>query len=272
MKAKKSFFNNISIFFFAVIFCLSCFTMNSDKLFGYLKNQGTVFLIIKLLLVFFLVFTVGLINHKNIAFITKFEPKAVTAITILLIFDYYVTRLSGSQFLFRVWWIASVFLAQSALFLSMSLVRTNGYNSFYNKFWRAFTPLYLFTLIICFFRIPFQNMRTTNIIPFKGTFLMLRAFINDFNVSFEAPLIFFGNLLIFTPLAFILFVFLKNAKPVHIALIGFITPILIEGYQYLFSCGDVDIDDLILNWFGFFAGFFIQRIINKRLLKHQKQS
>lgn len=269
MKAKKSFLNNISIFFFAIIFCLSCFTMNSDKLFGYFKYQSTVFIIIKLALVFLLVFAAGLINRKNIVFITKFEPKAVTAITVLLIFDYYVTQLSGSLFLFRALWIAAIFIAQGALFLSMTISQKdkNEYNHFYRHFWYGFTPLYLFTLIICFLRNPFHGSRTTNIIPFQGTFPMLRAFINDIHVSFEAPLIFFGNLLIFVPLPFILFSFLKKAKPVHVALIGLVTPIIVEGYQYIFSCGDVDVDDLLLNWIGFFAGFALQRIIYKKLLK-----
>lgn len=256
--------------FFIITFLLSCLTMNSDKLFGYLKNQGTVFIIIKLALVFILVFTAGLINQKNIDFITKFEPKAVTVVTIFLIFDYYVTQLSGSKFLYRVWWIAAVFIAQGALFLALSIVNNNKdkYKNFYKHFWYGFTPLYIFTLLICFLRNPFHGGRTTNIIPFQGTFPMLRAFINDINVSSEAPLIFFGNLMIFIPLPFILFSFMKKAKPVHIALIGFVTPILIEGYQYIFSCGDVDIDDLILNWAGFFAGFAMQRIIHKKLLRN----
>ncbi len=260
--------NNLCKIFFIITFCLSCFTMNSDKLFGYLNNQGTVFILIKLSLVFVIVFISGLVNRKNISFITKFEPKAVIIITIALIFDYYVTQLSGSQFLYRVWWIAAVFIAQGALFLSMSIFKNDKYNEFYKHFWYGFTPLYLFILIICFLRNPFHGGRTMNTVPFHGTFLMLKAFVNDINVSFEAPLIFFGNLLIFVPLPFILFSFLKKAKPIHIALIGFITPIIIEGYQYVFSCGDVDVDDLILNWTGFFAGFVLQRIIYKRLIKN----
>lgn len=261
--------NNLCKTFFIITFLLSCMTMNSDNLFGYLENQGTVFLMIKLTLVFISVFTASIINRKNIEFITKFEPKAVIAITILLIFDYYVTQLSGSQFLFRVWWIAAIFIAQAALFLALSVFNKdkNKYIVFYKHFWYGFTPLYLFTLSICFLRNPFHGGRTMHTVPFHGTFLMLKAFINDINVSSEAPLIFFGNLLIFIPLPFILFSFFKKAKPVHIALIGFATPILIEGYQYIFSCGDVDIDDLILNWAGFFAGFVIQRIIDKNILK-----
>lgn len=269
MKITKNFSNYICKTCFAIIFSLSCFTMNSDNLSGLFGNHGTVLILEKLSAIFILVFIAGILNKKNIRFVAEFEPKAVIIITLLLIFDYYVTNFSGSMFLFRAWWIAAIFAAQCALFLSMSIVKTDNYSYFYKKFWTGFTPLYLFTLFICFFRAPFQNLRTVNIIPFKGTFLMLKAFIKDVNVSFESPLIFFGNMLIFLPLPFILFCLLKKAKALHIALIGIMIPIIIEGYQYVFTCGDVDIDDLILNWFGFFAGFVLQRIINKKLLKNQ---
>lgn len=269
MKITKNFLNDIYKALFAIIFCLSCFTMNSDNLSGLLGYHSTAFILEKLLAVFILVFIAGILNRKNIRFVSEFESKAVIIITLLLIFDYYITNFSGSMFLFRAWWIAAIFTAQCALFLSMSIVKTDNYSHFYKKFWTGFTPLYLFTLFICFVRAPFQNLRTINIIPFNGTFLMLKAFIKDVNVSFESPLIFFGNMLIFIPMPFILFCLLKKAKSLHIALIGIIIPIFVEGYQYIFTCGDVDIDDLILNWFGFFAGFVLQRIINKRLLKNQ---
>lgn len=269
MKTTKNFSKYICEAFFAIIFCLSCFTMNSDNLSGLWGYNGTVFILEKLLAIFILVFIAGIMNRKNIRFVAEFESKSVIIITLLLIFDYYVTNFSGSMFLFRALWITAIFVAQFALLLSMSIVKTDSYSYFYNKFWIGFTPLYLFTLIICFFRAPFQNMRTVNIIPFKGTFLMLWAFIKDVNISFEAPLNFFGNMLIFIPMPFILFCLLKKTKSSHIALIGIIIPIIIELYQYIFSCGDADIDDIILNWFGFFAGFALQRIINKKLLKNK---
>jgi glycopeptide antibiotics resistance protein len=170
-----------------------------------------------------------------------------------------VTNLSGSQFLFRVWWIASIFTAEGTLFLSVLINKPSkkDYALFYKKFWYGFTPLYLFVLIICFLRFP-STTRTINVIPGSGTFLMLKAFINNVNVSFEAPLIFFGNLLIFVPLPFILSAFFKKLKPYQIILIGIIFPILVESYQYIFRCGDVDVDDLILNWIGFFIGLAVQ--------------
>lgn len=263
MKKLKSIISN-SIF--AVTFFLACFTMNSDKLSGYMGNNGTPFIFLKLILILFFVFIATLINKKNEKFISYFSICSVFTATISLIFDYYATNFSGSQFFYKVCWIVSVFAAQLSLFSAVTISRPENYSRFYRNFWYCFSPLYIFTLIICFLRYPFNGIRTVNTVPFKGTFLMLKALINNPNVSLEAPMIFFGNLLIFFPLPFILFNLFKKAKPVTIAAAGLLAPIFIEGYQYIFSCGDVDVDDLILNWFGFLIGFSIQRIINKKQL------
>lgn len=254
---------------FAVTFLLSCMTMNSDNLPGYMGNNGTPFIFFRLALILFFVFIAALINRKNDKFISIFAPASACIITVLLIFDYYVTNISGSQFFLRIWWIVSVFAAQLSLFSAVTISKPENYGRFYRNFWYGFSPLYIFTLVICFLRNPFNGVRTVNTVPFNGTFLMLKALINNPSVSFEAPMIFFGNLLIFLPLPFILFSFFKKSKAVNIAAIGFLVPIFIEGYQYIFSCGDVDVDDLILNWFGFFTGFIIQRIINKKQLTLQ---
>lgn len=267
----KNLLDKVCKIFFIIVFCLSCFTTNSDNLSGYWGNRGTVLIITKFLIVFVLVSFAGIINRKNLKFIAEFESKAVVIITALLIFDYYVTKFSGSMFLYKVWWIAAIFVAQGALFISASITKNKNYDYFYKKFWTGFTPLYIFTIIICFLRMPFQNKRTINTTPFNGTFLMLKAFIEDVNISFEIPLIFFGNLIIFIPLPFVLSL-LKKLKPLHTALIGIVTPILVEGYQYIFSCGDVDIDDLILNWLGFFAGFALQKIIYKARINGNKKT
>jgi glycopeptide antibiotics resistance protein len=232
---------------------------------GYLKNQGTHFIFFRLGLIFVFVAIATIINRKNVSFISKLEPIAVSVITALLIFDYYVTHLSGSQFLYRVWWIISIFVAELTLFFTLSVIKCDDYKLFYKSFWWGFTPLYLFTLIICFLRNPF-GVRTVNTQLFNGTFLMLKAFINNPSGSFEAPLIFFGNVFVFVPLSFILFNSFKRIKPYQVIIVGIIAPIVVEGYQYILSCGDVDIDDLILNWFGFFIGMLIQRIINKKRL------
>jgi glycopeptide antibiotics resistance protein len=243
--------------------------MNSDKLDGYLGNQGTVFIMYKLVLILCFVFMATTIC-KDTKFISYFVPITTIAVTVLVIYDYYFTQISGSQFLYRVLWMASVFMAEIAVMLGILFSRANDYRIIQKRFWIGFTPLYVFVLILCFARTPFGRSMTLNLQPFQGTFLMLKAFVKDVNVSFEAPLIFFGNLLIFIPLPFILKTFIKRIKPLQILLIGIAVPIIIEGYQYVFKCGDVDIDDVILNLSGYLIGLVALVLINKIMNQNKK--
>ena len=250
---------------FGIAFILSCFTMNSDHLGGYWKSGGMPKIMLRYILIFAFLTVLTIINKANFSFISKFVKYTLWAITPLVIFDYYVTEFSGGQFLYRVWWISYIIVASGTVFLSATIIKPKKYKVFYYDFWQGFIPIYLFTLYICFLRTPFTSL-TTNYKLGNGTFLMLKAIIKNPHIDFEPYLIFVGNVIIFLPLPFILSALFKKIKPYQLALIGFAVPFIVEGYQYFLKCGDVDIDDVILNWLGFVIGLFIQQIIKKRLL------
>lgn len=259
-------YNSFWKILFSITLISSCLTMNSDKLNGLWKDNGTIIITFKIIIIAATMLITTLENKNNIRFISNVEPVVVSIASVMLIFDYYVTQISGSQFLFRVWWMVSIFVAEMIVFLSVTITSFDDdeYDRFYKRFWLGFIPLYCFILILCFARSPFGDNRSVNLELGQGTFLMLKAFLNDINVSFEAPLIFFGNLTIFVPMPFVINVIAKKIKPYIIAIIGVLIPIFIEGYQYIFSCGDVDVDDVILNWLGFFAGLIILIIMKKK--------
>ena len=188
---------------FVLFFLFSMFSMHSDRLGSYWGNNGTPYLFLRFFLVIILTSFATFFNRNNIDFITKFEPPATLCITVLLIFDYFVTQFSGSQFLYNVWWMSYIIVTTMTVFAVVTLVCKDNYAEFYRKFWLSFTPLYVFVFIICFLRPP-GDKYYLNLILGQGTFLMLKALINDIHVSFEAPLMFFGNIAIFTPLPFIL--------------------------------------------------------------------
>jgi glycopeptide antibiotics resistance protein len=81
--------------------------------------------------------------------------------------------------------------------------------------------------------------------------------IDNIQVSFEAPLIFFGNLSAVS----------NKLTPPKIMIIGFITPFLAEGYQFIFKCGQVDVDDIVLNFGGFMIAYLVYILIYKFKLK-----
>lgn len=270
MENNKSMVRARSIFF-ALTMILSCLTMNSDKLSGYLKSQGTVFIIFRLTLIGCFMFIATLMNKNNLKVISKIESTTVIIITVLIIFDYYVTEISGSQFLFRVWWMVSVFMAELVLFITVTILskKDKEYEKFCKRFWIAFTPLYIFVLILCFARNPQEHNLSVNTQLGQGTFIMLKAFLRNPNTTFEAPLIFFGNMLIFAPMPYILKSFIKKISIGWLVAIGIAIPFFIEGYQYIFSCGNVDIDDIVLNIFGYMIGLIFLVITNKKLINKQ---
>ena len=253
---------------FALVFVLSCLTMNSSEFKGYNGSHGTAFMFFKFAMIIIFVFWASLENLQNTEFVSKTVNITLMIVTPVLIFDYYVTQISGNQFLFRVWWIAYIMVASATVFLVLTLFKAHNYDKFYYSFWKCFTPIYVFTLYIGFLRTP--NTRFSyNLKPGNGTFLMLKAILKNPNIDFEPYLLFFGNVIIFLPLPFILSAFFKKIKPYQQSLIGLIAPFLAEGYQLVFKCGDVDIDDIILNWFGYFIGMILYLIIKKRLLEKE---
>lgn len=263
---KEKYRDSFEKIFFAITFILSCFTMNSDRLNGYFKSGGNVIILTRYFLIIIFILIATLMNREKLNFLKRFVPCSTAVITAILIFDYYVTKISGSQFLYRVWWIGAVFITNAVVFLVITIFGKGDYKGFFKSFWIGFTPIYLFLLILCFARQPFAHIDSINLKIGQGTFLMLESFLNDINVSFEAPLIFFGNLLILIPIPFILSAFFNRINDKIIFAIGMIIPFIIEGYQYFFKCGDTDIDDIILNASGFIIGYAIYILIKKTRL------
>ncbi len=255
---------------FAAVYIISCLTTNSDKLSGYWGKHSTSYTYIRLILIFTVLFILTLINNKNSRFISVFCPVTLNIITAVMIFDNYVTGFGGTQLYDKIWWFVSIYAANAAVFLALTIYNPKDYNKFYRNFLYGLTPIYIFTFIICFLRSPFVIGRSVNTELFNGTFRMFRAFIAYPESDPYLLLLFLGNLLIFIPVSFLLFNSFKKAKSIHVILIGIMIPLFVEGYQYIFSCGNVDIDDLILNWFGFLVGFVLQRIINKKLLNQKR--
>ena len=258
--------NNLDKILFVIFYLFSMFSMHSDNLSSYWGNNGTPFMFFRFFLIIFLMIIATVMNMYNAEFISQFVPIMTLLITGLLIFDYYVTKISGSQFLYTAIWIAYIIVGLMTLFITYTLVVKAEYAQFYSRFWRAFIPLYIFVFIICFLRKPGETY-DLNLQLGQGTFLMLKALINDVHVSFIAPLMFFGNVMIFTPLPFMLSATFKRLSPPIILIIGFLAPFVVEGYQLILKCGQVDIDDIVLNFGGFLIAYFIYLFVNKYRLK-----
>jgi len=110
--------------------------------------------------------------------------------------------------------------------------------------------MYFLTVIaLSFFRIGQYDFMNYNFNPI--------SIIQDFKNNFSHSLFtFLGNLFIYVPLGcYVRYKF--NSKPYYIGLmfIGYIT--LLEIGQYILKCGVFDVNDIILNFIGFYLGLKI---------------
>ncbi|MBE6720359.1 MAG: VanZ family protein [Ruminococcaceae bacterium] len=259
MRIKTNIKNQIFVLFYV----FSLFSMHSDNLGSYWGLNGTPFIFFRFILIIALMLIAVIINKSDTAFIEKIVPPSALIITVFVVYDYFVSHISGSHFLYRVWWIAYIIVTLMVVFFTDTLFSKEDYPDFYRRFWRSFTPLYLFVFAICFLRMPGEEYSLNTELG-NGTFLMLKALIHNSRVSFEAPLMFFGNIIIFTPLPFILSAISNKFTPSLIMIIGFLTPFAVESYQLVFKCGQVDIDDIVLNFGGFIIAFVFYLIIYKQ--------
>ncbi|MGE7695751.1 VanZ family protein [Lysinibacillus sp. NPDC094177] len=107
---------------------------------------------------------------------------------------------------------------------------------------------------------------TTNFVPF-GTILRYINYSQYFN--FDIIIInLLGNLLIFTPMGFLLPLLSKKfRKAWTVICIGFFSSLAVESIQFIFTVGSADIDDLILNTLGAWLGYVVYKSI---LIKPKK--
>lgn len=103
----------------------------------------------------------------------------------------------------------------------------------------------------------YSNWRlTTNFVPFE-TILRYINYSQYFNLDIIIINL-LGNLLIFTPMGFLLPLLSKKfRKAWTVICAGFLSSLAVETIQFIFTVGSADIDDLILNtlgaWFGYLA-------------------
>lgn len=139
----------------------------------------------------------------------------------------------------------------------------DDYKSFYSLMSKIFIFLFILTFIYCFFLCRNQS---DDIIPFN--FKPFEAFKHTFlsgKFDYEQLIYFFGNIVIFMPIGALLSLKIKNI-PLQIILPVLIS-VAIEIMQYYFRLGFGDIDDIILNALGSYAGTAIVCLF-KRFMKN----
>lgn len=119
-------------------------------------------------------------------------------------------------------------------------------------------------LILLFFRPSNQEYQTYNLIPFKTIFYYLSGEVSFFIAFYNLA----ANVLLFIPFGIFAMMIAKKSpgNPIKRFGIPLIFIILIEVLQFLTKRGSLDVDDLILNVFGVYAGYGLSRMIKKVLI------
>lgn len=133
----------------------------------------------------------------------------------------------------------------------------------------ALFVIYLIVLFkITIFRDSNSGIQSVNLIPFITISEYFQSMINGNRMIGISNIL--GNLILFFPLGYIsALLFPKMRKLTRILILAFGVSLAIEVFQYIFSRGSTDIDDVILNILGGAVGYGVYVLIS-RVLEPQK--
>lgn len=129
---------------------------------------------------------------------------------------------------------------------------------------RLFYFLYLLFLVYIVWILPGEAKphATMNLIPLQTIRLYFTAFIHGYVPMYIIISNLIGNIVLFIPIGFLLFNYLRHMGGIVILFFSFYIPGYIEIVQlllYLVGYGtrSLDIDDVLLNMLGIWIGYFV---------------
>ena len=257
--------------FFSAVFFITVFF--SDWYGGafYFNRSFRIIKYILCVLVPFLTVRFNFRQERNLKFISK---STVIIMSSFVCFFILFNLLKVKQFSFdemaSLYHIAYALVCIFSVFAAATAVAKRetddiGYARFYDDFFLGYLPM----LVLLYFLF-YANYRTqatqytVNLVPFQGE---IKTVLNDFSSLTVMRTL--GNIAFYSTIALCASRFIKK----HTALFSFLLPfalcILTELVQGLFSKGDADIDDVLLNGFGAIIGALIYRFVIQDLRRRE---
>lgn len=162
-----------------------------------------------------------------------------------------------------VWAVAFVLVMAMRLLLPYNEVLRPfraDYLCFFKDSSGVFLLFYVCVLIYCFLlqRKP-GGESGINLVPFS----MISAYIASASFAYESIFYLIGNVLCFFPFGFFYRVYKPRFDVARFIMLPIILSLLIEISQIVFGMGDFDVDDIIMNAFGFYFGYFLSYLADK---------
>ncbi len=266
----KRFFKVLAALIFAAAYPFCCISSAYDGnlsgiLWDYFVNRDTVFTYVRFVSIFVVMFILTYLNKDKLKFVSYYILSIMALLTAASFIDRFHTYRLFYNYYIVLWFAVTVGVTNAAVFICATLFSKEYYDKFFRFFWLSLSLFYLFVLYVSFIRTPDSFGRTVNTVIGNGTLKYFKYSFTHFDDTYMM-LICIGNILIFLPLPFIIKSILFK-QPSWISLvIGFFLPLIAEAYQYIYRCGNVDIDDLLLNWAGLILGFVLLKIVEKKKL------
>lgn len=200
--------------------------------------------------------------EKNLVFAGK---ASAVIMVIFCVVDFFSEHIGGVH---RLAYVLICMITILAVSMIISLFKQNtGFEGFYNDFFTGF----LFLFINCFIKIYFvyrifgDDVYSVNLIPFCGEIRKISSAIFAGNIRLFELIRSAGNVGFYALSVFLMERFFKGKK-IHLYIfLPLSLSILSEFLQYVFRCGDADIDDVILNTLGAILGVIIYKLVIEKL-------
>ncbi|MBR7072367.1 MAG: VanZ family protein [Eubacterium sp.] len=251
---------------FAVLFPFCMVSSSFSVKNSYFGFHSFTFIYIRYFIIIAVMFTLTYLNRENKALLNKYVPAAITAVSICAYIDYFITFRYLYNYGYLLWLGVVFSVTNAAVFLSATIFVKDDYPAFYKRFWSAYLVMYILIIYVSFIRNPDFQELSVNMQIGNGTIKFFKAVFNDPLHNLYTSLICFGNIFILLPAPFVIYSF-KRPPVIVSVVIGMLLPLFFEGYQYILKCGNVDIDDILLNFTGFLIGLTAAEIIYSKKLK-----
>lgn len=245
---------------FIIIYTCSCLLVITDSDTSLFSFNSLLYQAVKLLIVFLLNFIVTLINRKNIDTTVNYCFYCTIAVGMIFAINSLFVKIIGPLYN-RIWWMLVIHIAFYGVYTAVFTIKNIDFKALSLKLMKGYSVLYAASFVSIFARTTNSGL-TTNFEISNGT-IRLIPYLIDHPGDWEIWFLTLGNVIFFVPIAFILKALIPKIKAYQLIIVGAIIPVIVEGYQLIFKCGDVDIDDYILNFCGFMIGFILLTIQSK---------
>lgn len=257
----------LRVILFIAVYSIACLLTSKNIDGNIFYYNSLLFQLIKTLSAFVLVYLATIINKSNIDKINSYVSIYTKIVAVVYFIDNYTLQLSGDVAFFRLWWLSLIHFVFLAYYLALATFKGIDFKRYTTKALKGYSVLYAISFIVVFLR-PISDNLTYNFTVGKGTLSYIRYLI-EYPYDSEILFLVIGNVIFFIPIAFLLEAYFPKIKGYQQIIIGLIIPFIVEGYQLIFKCGDVDIDDIIMNFSGFLIGFLFLLLQNRIKKKQQ---